>query len=37
MLDSVKRLLEVYKVVKQIAMVLQVLLCDDSTVEDLFY
>ena len=35
--DSVQRLLEVYDVVEQIALVLEVLLCDDSTVVDLFY
>ena len=37
MQNSVNRLLEVYKVVEQIALVLEVLLCDDSTVVDLFY
>ena len=35
--DSVKRLLEVYEVVEQIALVLQLLLYDDLTIEDLFY
>ena len=35
--DSVKRLLEVYEVVEQIALVLQVLLYDNSTIEGLFY
>ena len=35
--DSVKCLLEVYEAVEQIALVLQVLLCDDPTIEDLFY
>ena len=35
--DSTKRLLGVYEVVEQIALVLYVLLYDDSTVEDLFY
>ena len=35
--DSVKRLLEVWEVVEQIALVLQVLFYDDSTVEDLFH
>ena len=34
--DSVKRLFEVYGVVEQIALVLYVLLCDCSTIEDLF-
>ena len=37
MQDSVKRLLEVYEVVEQIALVLQVLLYDNSTVDGLFY
>ena len=37
MSDSVKRLLEVYEVVEQITLVLQVLLYDDTTIEDLFY
>ena len=32
--DSVKRLLEVYEVVEQIALVLYVLLFSDSTIED---
>ena len=35
--DSVKRLLEVYEVVEQIALVLKVRLYDDSAIEDLFY
>ena len=35
--DSVKRLLEVCEIVKQIALVLYVLLYNDSTIEDLFY
>ena len=35
--DSVKRLLEVYEIVKQIAPVLQMFLYDDLTGEDLFY
>ena len=35
--DSTKRLLGVYEVVEQIALVLYVLLNDDSTIEDLFY
>ena len=35
--DSVKRLLEVYEVAEQIALVLLVLPCDDPTNEDLFY
>ena len=35
--DSVKRLLEVYEVVEQIALVLQVLLYRDLTVEGLLY
>ena len=35
--DSVKRLFEVYGVLEQIALVLYVLLCDCSTIEDLFY
>ena len=35
--DSVKRLLEVYEVVEQIARVLWVPLYDDSTTEDLFH
>ena len=33
--DSVRSLLEVYEVVKQIVLMLQVLLYDNSTVEDL--
>ena len=37
MSDSVKRLLKVREVVEQIALLLGVLLCDNSTVEDLFY
>ena len=37
MQNSVKRLVEVYGVVEQIALVLQVLLYDDSTIENLFY
>ena len=37
MLDSVKRLLKVYEVLEQIVLVLQMLLYDDSTVEELFY
>ena len=35
--DSVKRFLEVYEVMEQIALVLWMLLYDDSTIEDLFY
>ena len=35
--NSVKCLLGVYEVVEQIALMLQVLLCHDSTIEDLFY
>ena len=35
--DSVKCILEFYEVVEQIALMLQVLLCHDSTIEDLFY
>ena len=35
--DSVKDLLEVHEVVEQMALVLWVLPCEDSTVEDLFY
>ena len=35
--DSVKHLLEVYEVAEQIAAVLYVLHCNDSTIEDLFY
>ena len=35
--DSIRRLLEVYEVVEQIALVLQVLLYHDSTIENLFY
>ena len=35
--DSFKRLLEVYEVVEQIALVLLVLLYDDSTIQNLFY
>ena len=35
--DSVKRLFEVCEVVKQTALVLHVLLCDELTIEDLFY
>ena len=34
--DSVKRFLEVYEVMEQIALELQMLLCDDSTIEELF-
>ena len=37
MQDFVKRLFEVYEIVKQIAPVLQMFLYDDSTIEDLFY
>ena len=35
--DFVKRLHKVYEVVKQIALVLKLLLFDDSNIEDLFY
>ena len=35
--NSFKCLLEVYEVAEQIVVVLQVLLCHDSTIEDLFY
>ena len=35
--DFVKRLLEVYEVVEQIALVLKLLLYNDSTIKDLFY
>ena len=35
--DSVKHLLEVFEVVEQITLMLQVLLYDDSSMEDLFY
>ena len=35
--DSVKHPLEVYEAVEQIALVLSVLFCDDSTIEDMFY
>ena len=35
--DSVKCLLEVYEVVKQITLVLFMLLNDDCTINDLFY
>ena len=34
--DSGKRFLEVYEVVEEIALVLQALLYDDSTIDDLF-
>ena len=34
--DSVKCLLKVFEVVEQIVLVLQVLLYDDQTIEDLF-
>ena len=34
--DSVLHLFEVYEVVEQITLLLQVLLCDDSTIKDLF-
>ena len=37
MLDSVKRLLKVYEVLEQIVLVLQMLLYDDSTIEELLY
>ena len=35
--DSAKCLLEVYEVVEQIALLLKVLLYEDSTIEDLFH
>ena len=35
--NSVKRLLEVYEVVEQIALVLLGFLYDDSTIGDIFY
>ena len=35
--DSGTRLFEVNEVVEQIVLVLQVLLCDESTIADLFY
>ena len=37
MQDSVKRLLGVYEVLEQIALVLYVFLYEGSTTEDLFY
>ena len=37
MQGSVKRLLEVYEVVEQIAVLLWILLYDDSTIEYMFY
>ena len=35
--DSVKRLFEVYEIMEQVALVLEVLLNNDSTIEELFY
>ena len=35
--QTLKRLLEVFEVVEQFALVLQMLFYNDSTIEDLFY
>ena len=35
--DSIRRFLKAYEVVEQMTVVLQVLLCSDSTAEDMFY